>query len=114
MTGKVKKKGGCPPDEDDPRIWKVGELEITTALISMCIKEDLNQTLEELASRVAVDKCRPLGESLAVLRELEEKGRLGYYTTSTPSTVANMAEYTAIRILTQTELRKSSRRNTCR
>lgn len=79
MTGKVKKKGGCPPDEDDPRIWKVGELEITTALISMCIKEDLNQTLEELASRVAVDKCRPLGESLAVLRELEEKGRLGYY-----------------------------------
>ncbi len=79
MTGKVKNKGGRPPDEDDPRIWKVGELEITTALISMCIKENLNQTLTELASRVAVDKCRPLGESLAVLRELEEKGRLGYY-----------------------------------
>ena len=79
MTEKVKKKGGRPPDEDDLRIWKVRELEITTALISMCIKEDLNQTLTELASRVAVDKCRPLGESLAVLRELEEQGRLGYY-----------------------------------
>lgn len=79
MTGKVKNKGGRPPDEEDPRIWKVGEMEITTALISMCIKEDLNQTLTELASRVAVDKCRPLGESLAVLRELEEQGKLGYY-----------------------------------
>ena len=79
MTGKVKNKVGRPPDEEDPRIWKVGELEITTALISMCIKEDLNQTLVELASRVAVGKCRPLGETLAVLRELEEKGDLGYY-----------------------------------
>ena len=79
MKGKVKNKCGRPPDEDDPRIWKVGELEITTALISMCIKEDLNQTLTELASRVAVDKCRPLGESLAVLQELQEQGRLGYY-----------------------------------
>ena len=82
MTGKVKNKVGRPPDEEDPRIWKVGELEITTALISMCIKEDLNQTLVELASRVAVDKCRPLGESLAVLRELEEQRRLGYYDNS--------------------------------
>ena len=79
MTGKVKNERGRPPGEDDPRIWKVRELEITTALISMCIKENLNQTLTELASRVAVDKCRPLGESLAVLRELEEKGKLGYY-----------------------------------
>ena len=77
--GERVKKNGRPAIVEDNRIWKVGELEVTTALISMCIKEDLNQTLTELASRVAVDKCRPLGESLAVLRELESRGRLGYY-----------------------------------
>ena len=51
----------------------------TLPVISMCIKDDMNQTLSELAERVAKCKCRPVGECLAVLRELKKKGHLGYF-----------------------------------
>ena len=45
----------------------------------MCIKEDMDQTLEELAERVKKCKRRPGDECLAVLKELKEKGHLGYF-----------------------------------
>ena len=52
---------------------------ITYALISMCIKEDFEQSLEELAARVSRCKSRPTAECLKVLRDLENFGKLGYY-----------------------------------
>ena len=52
---------------------------VTSAVISMCIKEDFGQTLEELAERLSRLKSRPKGECLAVLRELRQKGTLGYF-----------------------------------
>lgn len=51
----------------------------TFALISMCIKEDFEQSMEELALKVAINKGRPPMEALAVLRSLKESGMLGYY-----------------------------------
>lgn len=51
----------------------------TFALISMCIKEDFEQSLEQLALRVAINKGRPPMEALTVLRSLKEQGMLGYY-----------------------------------
>ena len=81
-----RQRRGRPSSVDDPEynlIWKVdrrsNKRNITLATISMCIKDDMNQSLEELAERVAECKARPFGESLAVLRELSENGKLGYY-----------------------------------
>lgn len=64
-------------------IWKVErgdpKRNVTITTISMCIKEDMGQSLAELAERVAKCKNRPIPESLAVLRELHDSGKLGYY-----------------------------------
>ena len=64
-------------------IWAVGDEATsrrrTFAFISMCIKDDPEQSIEELAEKVAEFKQRPYGECLAVLRELRKKGELGYY-----------------------------------
>ena len=80
----TRKKAGRPAKRPPPTlIWRVErdnpENDITLALISIDIKEDLSQTIEELAARVARDKERPYGETLAVLRELQSKGDLGFY-----------------------------------
>ncbi len=64
-------------------IWSLNFYEptrnTTYALISMCIKEDFDQSLDELAMRVSRCKERPKSECLKVLRELRECGKLGYY-----------------------------------
>ena len=49
------------------------------ALISMCIKEDPDQSLEQLALRLSTNKRRPPSECLKILKILRERGKLGYY-----------------------------------
>ena len=49
------------------------------ALISMCIKENPLQSLEELALRLSIWKLRPVAECLRVLKQLKKTGKLGYY-----------------------------------
>lgn len=65
------------------QVWDVQrhdpEHNVTIALISMCIKDDMNQTFEQLIERVSQTKERPYGECLAVLSELRNKGELGFY-----------------------------------
>ena len=78
-----KKKIGRPQRIANLRTWAVDPGDpnnnSTLAVISMCIKEDMDQTLEELAERVKKCKRRPVDECLAVLKELKEKGHLGYF-----------------------------------
>ena len=78
-----KKKRGRPQKIANLRTWAVDPGDpfnnSTLAVISMCIKEDMNQTLEELAERVKKCKRRPVDECLAVLKELKEKGHLGFF-----------------------------------
>ncbi len=66
-----------------PPIWALEffnpEKNRTFALISMCIKDDYNQSIEELAGRLSELKARPPHECLSVLRKLSQKGKLGYY-----------------------------------
>lgn len=73
---------GRPPLQKQP-IWSLSFYEptrnITYAVISMCIKEDFGQSLDELAARVSRCKERPKAECLKVLRELRDCGKLGYY-----------------------------------
>lgn len=77
-----RKKRGRRPNEEQP-VWSLNFYEpdknITYALISMCIKEDFGQTLEQLAARVSACKGRPKSECLKVLRNLSDCGKLGYY-----------------------------------
>lgn len=51
----------------------------TFALISMCIKEDYAQSVEQLALKLSATKHRPPMECLTVLRQLQQMGKLGYY-----------------------------------
>ncbi len=51
----------------------------TYAVISMCIKEDFDQTLDQLAARVSACKARPKAECLKILKQLSDCGKLGYY-----------------------------------
>ncbi len=78
----TKKKRGRRPLEKQP-IWSLNFYEpdknITYAVISMCIKEDFDQTLEQLATRVSACKARPKAECLRILRNLSDCGKLGYY-----------------------------------
>lgn len=66
-----------------PPVWAVNpfsrENSVTCAVISMCIKEDFEQTLSELAERLATLKDRPCGECLSVLRDMKKRGHLGFY-----------------------------------
>ena len=77
------RKTGRPSTRYLIPIWAISEEKSsktrTLALISMCIKEDMSQSIEELAARVARCKDRPYSESLAVIRDLEERDKLGYY-----------------------------------
>ena len=78
-----RKLAGRPKTRFKAPVWQIDredpENNITIAVISMCIKDYLNQTMRELAIRVAEVKCRPVGECQAVLTELLNKGELGYY-----------------------------------
>ncbi|MBQ7119772.1 MAG: hypothetical protein IJO09_06110 [Oscillospiraceae bacterium] len=69
--------------KDTPPIWALEffdpEKNRTFALISMCIKENYNQSIGDLAQKLSVLKSRPLGECLSVLRSLAKCGKLGYY-----------------------------------
>ena len=49
------------------------------ALISMCIKDNLNQSIDELALRVAKQKSVSPASAMQVLLDLKERGLLGYY-----------------------------------
>ena len=51
----------------------------TFALISMCIKDDFDQSIEELAFRVAKQKSVSPAKALEVLLNLKARGQLGYY-----------------------------------
>lgn len=51
----------------------------TFALISMCIKEDFEQSIEQLALRLSAYKYVPPSECLEVLIGLKNSGKLGYY-----------------------------------
>ena len=51
----------------------------TFALISMCIKDDFQQSIEELALRVAKYKSVSQASALKVLLYLKKRGLLGYY-----------------------------------
>ncbi len=68
---------------EPPPVWSVNfydpKKNRTFALISMCIKENYNQSLSELAFRLSVNKSRPVAECLRVLKKLEASGKLGYY-----------------------------------
>lgn len=78
----MKKKRGRNR-KSKPEIWSLDFFNPsnnrTYALISMCIKEDFDQSIEQLALRLAADKCRKPTECLSVLRRLRKSGRLGYY-----------------------------------
>lgn len=64
-------------------VWAVNPFDaknsVTCAVISMCIKEDYNQTLPELAERLSELKERPVSECRAVLRDMKKRGTLGYF-----------------------------------
>ncbi len=79
MSGK---RRGRRPIPKNP-VWAVDpfsqDKSVTSALISMCIKEDFNQTLLELARKLSELKDRPQSECLAVLRDLKKRGHLGYW-----------------------------------
>ncbi len=55
----------------------------TFALISMCIKDDFSQSIEELSLRIATYKSVSPASALKVLLRLKERGQLGYYDNKT-------------------------------
>jgi len=61
--------------------WMVDELkdDATLAHISMCIKEDLRQTLASLAFRIAYEKRVEFAEAALMLKALQNAGMLFYY-----------------------------------
>lgn len=69
--------------KDTPPIWALDffnpELNRTFALISMCIKENYNQSMDDLAGRLSALKSRPKDECLRILKRLASDGKLGYY-----------------------------------
>lgn len=82
MTTYNRKRRGRIAAPEQP-IWCVDPFSqrysVTSAVISMCIKEDFYQTLPELADKLSILKSRPKSECLAVLRDLKKRGHLGYY-----------------------------------
>lgn len=76
------KKRGRRPKPPTP-VWSLDFYNpagnMSFALISMCIKEDFEQSIEQLALRLSIWKMRPPRECLSVLRRLRRSGKLGYY-----------------------------------
>ena len=79
---RVKRRCGRPARSNIP-VWALSFYHPTDnrtfALISMCIKEDFGQSLEELAMRLSLNKMRSPAECISVLRRLRTFGLLGYY-----------------------------------
>lgn len=69
--------------KEKPPLWSLSFYDpnknTTFALISMCIKDDFDQSLEQLALSLSAYKSRPPRECLSVLRRLLDCGKLGYY-----------------------------------
>lgn len=59
--------------------WNLGPGGCSYALISMCIKENLQQTASELALRLSEEKNIPFTAAAYVVWLLREKKRLFYY-----------------------------------
>lgn len=59
--------------------WDFRPMSATFAVISLCIKDDLNQSLEELANRLSEVKCEPVEVCYSMLKELQNQGKLYYY-----------------------------------
>lgn len=55
----------------------------TFALISMCIKDNFEQSIEELALQIATLKSVSPATALKVLLQLKKRGQLGYYDSKT-------------------------------
>lgn len=55
----------------------------TFALISMCIKDNFEQSIEELALQIATLKSVSPATTLKILLQLKERGQLGYYDNKT-------------------------------
>lgn len=69
--------------KEKPPVWSLcfydASKNTTYALISLCIKEDPDQSLEQLALRLSAYKSRPPRECLRILKKLKAAGKLGYY-----------------------------------
>ncbi len=69
--------------KETPPVWALEffnpEKNRTFALISMCIKDDYNQSMADLAKKLSLLKSRPFEECLSVLGGLARNGKLGYY-----------------------------------
>lgn len=59
--------------------WSLGPAGCSYTLISMCIKEDLQQTAGELALRLAKEKQIPYTSTAYVVALLRQNGRLYYF-----------------------------------
>lgn len=59
--------------------WSLGPMGCSYALISLCIKDDLHQTAEELAYRLAQEKKIPFTAAAYVVSKLRNEGRLFFY-----------------------------------
>lgn len=79
--GKPRRRGRRPTPT--PKRWSLDFYNPcdnrTFALISMCIKDDFDQSIEQLALRLAMYKDVSPVEALQKLRALRGCGRLGYY-----------------------------------
>ena len=69
--------------KETPPVWALEffdpEKNRTFALISMCIKDNYNQSINDLAKRLSHLKSRPFEECLKKLKRLAKEGKLGYY-----------------------------------
>ncbi len=61
--------------------WMIDQIrnDATLTHISMCIKEDLRQTLASLAFRIAYEKRVEFAEAAMMLKALQDAGMLFYY-----------------------------------
>lgn len=59
--------------------WSLGPSGCNYALISMCIKEDLQQTAGELALRLVNEKQIPYASAAYVVAWLRQNGKLYYF-----------------------------------
>lgn len=59
--------------------WSLGPMGCSYAMISLCIKEDFQQTASDLAYRLAENKKIPFTATAYVVSLLRKKGRLYFY-----------------------------------
>lgn len=77
IVEKLRKLG--PKNRNIIATWELDDMfSATYAHISMCIKEDMKQTLCDLALRMALDKQVPLEDAVEKLIKLRQEDRLFY------------------------------------